>query len=90
MIVLKKFMARIFKYRRRGPIGLAVLLTIANFETPHLTDQVLQSSMAMVTGFGYAFLGAAVLAGIGIIFAALLKQVRHRKARVVAGTIDHS
>jgi MFS family permease len=73
-----------------GPIGLAVLLTIANFETPHLTDQVLQSSMAMVTGFGYAFLGAAVLAGIGIIFAALLKQERHRKARVVAGTIDQS
>jgi hypothetical protein len=46
--------------------------------------------MAMVTGFGYAFLGAAVLAGIGIIFAALLKQERYRKARVVAGTIDQS
>jgi len=30
-----------------GPIGLAVLLTIANFETPHLTGQVVQSLMAM-------------------------------------------
>jgi EmrB/QacA subfamily drug resistance transporter len=73
-----------------GLIGLAVLLTVANFETPHLTGQVLQSSMAMVTGFGYAFLGAAVLAGIGIIFAALLKQERHRQARVVAGTVNQS
>jgi EmrB/QacA subfamily drug resistance transporter len=73
-----------------GPIGLAVLLTVANFETPHLTGQVLQSSMAMVTGFGYAFLGAAVLAGIGIIFAALLKQERHRQARVVTGTVNQS
>jgi hypothetical protein len=67
-----------------GPIGLAVLLTIANFETPHLTGQVVQSTLAMVTGFGYAFLGAALLTGIGIIFAALLKQVRHSQARVVS------
>jgi sugar phosphate permease len=73
-----------------GPIGLAVLLTIANFETPHQTGQVVQSAMAMVTGFGYALLGAALLTGIGIIFVALLKQERHRQARVVAGTIDQS
>ena len=70
-----------------GPIGLAVLLTIANFETPHQTGQVVQSAMAMVTGFGYALLGAALLTGIGIIFAALLKQERYRQARVVAGTV---
>jgi hypothetical protein len=73
-----------------GPIGLAVLLTIANIETPHLTGQVVQTAMTMVTGFGYAFLGAALLAGIGIIFAALLKQERHRQARVVAGTVNQS
>ena len=60
-----------------GPIGLALLLTIANFETPHQTGQVVQS--AMVTGFGYALVGAALLTGIGIIFAALLKQQRHRQ-----------
>jgi hypothetical protein len=42
------------------------------------------------TGFGYAFLGAALLAGIGIIFAALLKQERHRQAKVVAGAVNQS
>jgi EmrB/QacA subfamily drug resistance transporter len=62
-----------------GPIGLAVLLTIANFETPHQTGQVVQSTMAMVAGFGYALLGASLLTGIGIIFAALLKQQRHHQ-----------
>ncbi len=42
-----------------GPIGLAVLLTVANIEKPHTTDQfVVQSAEAMVTGFGYAFFGS--------------------------------
>jgi hypothetical protein len=59
-------------------------LTIANFETPHQTGQVVQSAKAMITGFGYALLGAALLTGIGIIFAALLMQQRHHQARVVA------
>ncbi len=55
-----------------GPIGLAVLLTVANFQTPHTAGQiVVQSPLAMVTGFGYAFLAAALLTGIGIIFTAL-------------------
>ncbi|HXX95685.1 MAG TPA: hypothetical protein VEL11_01030 [Candidatus Bathyarchaeia archaeon] len=64
-----------------GPIGLAILLTVANIETPHSTGQLVQSPVAMVTGFGYAFLGAALLTGIGIIFAALLRQERHHQAR---------
>ena len=55
-------------------------MTIANFETPHHTGQVVQSAMAMVIGFGYALLGAALLTGIGIIFAALLKQQGYRQA----------
>jgi hypothetical protein len=38
--------------------------------------------MAMMTGFGYAFLAAAVLTGIGIIITALLKQKRHRQAEI--------
>jgi sugar phosphate permease len=66
-----------------GPIGLAILLTVANFETPGQTGQlVVQSATAaaIVTGFGYAFLAAALLAGIGIIFAALLKQQRHHQS----------
>jgi hypothetical protein len=62
-----------------GPIGLALLLTIANFEAPHQTGQVIQSAMAVITGFDYALLGAALLTGIGVIFAALLKQQKHRQ-----------
>jgi len=58
-----------------GPIGLAVLLTVTNFETPGPTAQLVQSAaVAMVTGIGYAFLGAALFTGIGIIFTALLIQ----------------
>jgi MFS family permease len=75
-----------------GPIGLAVLLTVTNLETPSSTGQLaVQSSavMAMMTGFGYAFLAAAVLTGIGIIVTALLKKERHRQAEVmVAPTVD--
>ena len=73
-----------------GPIGLAVLLTVANFETPTSTGhQLVQSAVAMVTGFGYAFLVATLLTGIGIIFAALLIQERHRQAEVVGSATVH-
>jgi hypothetical protein len=74
-----------------GPIGLAVPLTVANFESPHLAGQlaVQSAAEAMVTGFGYAFLAAAQLTGIGIIVTALLKQERHRQARVVAAATVH-
>ena len=42
----------------------------------------------MVTGFGYAFLAAALLTVMGIIFTALLIQVRqHHQVRVEAATI---
>ena len=71
-----------------GPLGLAVLLTIANFETPHLSGHLVQlsssaSALAMVTGFGYAFLAAALLTVIGIIFTALLIQKSRLQIRVV-------
>jgi EmrB/QacA subfamily drug resistance transporter len=62
-----------------GPIGLAVLLTVANFATPYPTGQLIQSAVAMVTGFGHAFLAAALLTGIGIIFAFLLKQQKQQQ-----------
>ncbi len=70
-----------------GPIGLALLLTVANFTAPsYSSSHILQSeNAAMVAGFGYAFLAAAMLAGIGIIFAVLLKQkgkTRDSKAKV--------
>jgi EmrB/QacA subfamily drug resistance transporter len=71
-----------------GPIGLAVLLTVANFETQHLTGKlVVQASaaVAMVTGFGYAFLAAALLTVIGIIFTILLIQERQRRQAGVVG-----
>jgi len=38
------------------------------------------SASATVLGFGYAFLAAALLTVIGIIFTALLKQERHSQA----------
>jgi len=67
-----------------GPVGLAILLTVANFETLGQTGHqlVVQSATAaaIVTGFGYAFWAAALLTGIGIIFAALLKQQRHHQS----------
>ena len=69
-----------------GPVGLAVLLTVANFETPHTTGQMVQASAAaaaMVTGFGYAFVAAALLTGIGIILSCLLKQEkRHHQDKL--------
>jgi len=74
-----------------GPIGLAVLLTVANIETPHPTGQlVVQSAVAMVRGFGYAFLAAALLAGIGIIFTILFIQERHRQAGAVEAAVHQS
>ena len=71
-----------------GPIGLAVLLTVANFETSVGTGQLaVHSASAMVLGFGYAFLVAALLTGIGIIFTALLKQQRHSRAGAVGTAV---
>ncbi len=73
-------------FRQIGaPIGLAVLLTVANYETPNYTSQLVQSgAAAMVTGFGYAFLTAALLTTIGIMFAVSLKQQRHRQSKLLA------
>jgi EmrB/QacA subfamily drug resistance transporter len=69
-----------------GPIGLAVLLTVANFETPHPTGHLLlmqSAGAATVMGFDYAFLAAAILTAIGIIFAGSLKRETHRQAKTV-------
>jgi len=45
------------------------------------------SASAMVLGFGYAFLVAALLTVIGIIITALLKQQRHSHAGVVGTAV---
>ncbi|HYA85416.1 MAG TPA: hypothetical protein VEH06_18520, partial [Candidatus Bathyarchaeia archaeon] len=67
-----------------GPIGLAVLLSVANFESSVGTGQLaVHSASATVLGFGYAFLVSALLTVIGIIFTTLLKQQRHSQAGVV-------
>jgi EmrB/QacA subfamily drug resistance transporter len=62
-----------------GPIGIVVLLTVATFGTTHTTGQITPPSIVdMVTGFGYAFLAAALLTGIGIVFAFSLKQEKQQ------------
>ena len=66
-----------------GPIGLAVILTVANLQNPSLTHNLLPSAATFGTGLDYAFLAAAMFTGFGIIIANLLKQERHHLARVV-------
>jgi MFS family permease len=63
-----------------GPIGIVVLLTVATFSTTHITGQMIipSTAAAMVTGFGYAFLAAALLTGIGIVFAFSIKQEKQQ------------
>lgn len=65
-----------------GPIGLAVLLTVANYATLYPTGQLVHSTIAMVTGFGYAFLAAALITGIGIIFAFSLKYEKQQQMKI--------
>jgi hypothetical protein len=75
-----------------GPVGLAVLLTVANFviSTPMGRLAAVHSPLEMVPGFSYAFLAAALLTAIGIIFTALLiHERRHSPARAVAVATLH-
>ena len=65
-----------------GPIGLAVLLTVANYATLYPAGQLVHSTIAMVTGFGYAFLAAALITGIGIIFAFSLKYEKQQQMKI--------
>ncbi len=74
-----------------GPIGLTILLTVANFGTSTSAGHlVVQSTQSMIIGFAYAFLAASLLTGIGIIFAVLLKHEKYNQARVVMSTIHKS
>jgi nucleotide-binding universal stress UspA family protein len=58
-----------------GPIGLAIAVTIVGVVTASLGTSVSPAS-ATVEGFRYAFLGAAVLSGIGIVVASLIRSQR--------------
>ena len=76
-----------------GPIGLVVLLTVANFETPALTGHLVYSAptaATMVMGCGYLFLAAALLTGIGIIFTVFLIQERQYRQDRVSATMHQS
>jgi MFS family permease len=70
-----------------GPIGLAILLTVANFGISAPTSRlaVHSATLTMVPDFSYAFLAAALLTLIGIVFAVSLRQERHRPASAVLG-----
>jgi hypothetical protein len=57
-----------------GPIGLAILLTVANAGALQGSSSLEQSSETAVMGFDHAFLAGALLTGIGIFFALLLKE----------------
>ncbi|MGN6614285.1 MAG: MFS transporter [Candidatus Nitrosocosmicus sp.] len=58
-----------------GPVGIVVLLAVATLAIPHVTGQIIiPSTAAMVTGFGYAFLTAALITGIGIVIAFSFKH----------------
>ena len=65
-----------------GPIGLAIAVTIATTAAAALASQ-LQPIAATVSGFGYAFLGEAVLAGIGLVFALTLTRPKATQKAVL-------
>jgi len=54
-----------------GPIGLAIAVTIVGVVATSLGASV-TAAVATVDGFRYAFLGAALLSGIGILFASVI------------------
>jgi nucleotide-binding universal stress UspA family protein len=54
-------------------VGLAIAVTIATTAATALAGQ-LQPTAATVAGFGYAFLGDAVIAGVGFVFALTLRR----------------
>ncbi|QQG48601.1 MAG: MFS transporter [archaeon] len=56
-----------------GPIGLAIAVTIVGVVVAGLGGSVTPGA-ATVEGFRYAFLGGAVLSGMGIIFALLIRS----------------
>jgi EmrB/QacA subfamily drug resistance transporter len=56
-----------------GPIGLAIAVTIVGVVAASLGASV-TAAAATVDGFRYAFLGAAVLSGVGILFASVIRS----------------
>ena len=57
-----------------GPIGLAVLVTIASWQTNVLLGKGVASSAATVGGFQYAFITATALSALGILVALMISS----------------
>ncbi len=60
-----------------GPVGLAVILTVASAATPQAVGGVV-SSTVVVTGFQYAFLVSTMLNGLGLVIALLIPSKKNR------------
>ena len=59
-----------------GPVGLAIAVTIASVVAAVVGGN-LQLPSATVKGFGYAFLGDATMAGIGVVFAISIRRPKN-------------
>lgn len=72
-----------------GPIGLAIAVTIASTVAASLTGE--SASAAEVTGFGYAFIGSAILGAVAVGFALTLRPpspvIRESEAAAIATPI---
>lgn len=74
-----------------GPASGLINTSSANFQTAHTAGQiVVQSPSAIVTGFGYAFLAAALLTGIGIIFTTLFIRQKTSSHKSTSDGGNHS
>lgn len=58
-----------------GPIGLAILITVASFWTHDPAGSLLQAQ-ALVSGFAHAFIATSVLASAGALLALFIKSDR--------------
>jgi hypothetical protein len=66
-----------------GALGLAVLSTIATTRTHHaLASGVSSLPQALTDGFQGAFLGGAVIAGLGFVAALVLIRTRDSRAHL--------
>jgi hypothetical protein len=73
-----------------GALGLAVLATIANSRTDHLTASAGGDPSALTNslneGFQAAFLGGALIAALGLVLTLVLIRNRDSRAHVELGT----
>lgn len=67
-----------------GPIGLAIVVTIIGVVTRGLGGGV-SSASQLITGFQFAFAGAAVLSGATVLIALRMREPRSKSVSPVAG-----